>query len=80
MATIVRTPRDKLAQFLTGYPAAVAVLATHFLLATASVRETPNTFDEIGTLPPATVIGPVTTSVYIPRTGVFSNGGLPCRC
>ena len=32
---------------LSGYPAAALVLAAHFLIATASVREKSNTFDEI---------------------------------
>ena len=47
MATTIPTSPDNLPRLLTGYPTAVVVLVAYFLLATASVRETPNTFDEI---------------------------------
>ncbi len=39
--------RRALPRLVCGYPAAVVVLAAHFLIAAASVREKSNTFDEI---------------------------------
>jgi 4-amino-4-deoxy-L-arabinose transferase-like glycosyltransferase len=46
-AADTRRWRDWLPRLASGYPAAVAVLAVHFLVAAASVREKSNTYDEI---------------------------------
>ena len=68
------------ARLISGYAAAAVVLAAHFFIAAASVREKSNTYDEL-----AHIVGGYsywTRNDYRlqPDNGILPGAGWPCRC
>ena len=72
--------RGLLPRLLSGYWAAAVVLAAYFLTAVASVWETPNTYDKIDYITAGYSYWTRNDFRLHPMNGIFSNGGLPCRC
>jgi len=69
-----------LPRLLSGYPAVVVVLALHFLIAAAAVREKSSTYDEGAHVTAASATGLATIIACSRRTARCPRDGLPCRC